>query len=73
MSDDDLEQSLAEFGKEWGKGPDKIYIGHVELLLQKTYKDVQIVTIAVNLIESTGFTRWTSLNGTERTRRRKLG
>lgn len=41
MSDDDLEQSLAELGREWGKGPDKRCISHVELLLQKTFKENQ--------------------------------
>ena len=47
--------------------------GQEAVALQNLYTDIQIVTITEILIENISFTRWTDMNGTERTRRRKLG
>ena len=47
--------------------------GQEAVALQNPYTDTQIVTIIENLIESTGFTQWTVVNGTEQIMRRKLG
>ena len=47
--------------------------GQEAVALQNPYTDIQIMTIAKKLIESTSFTRWTAVNGTERTMRIELG
>ena len=47
--------------------------GQKAMALQTPYTDIQIVTIAENLIETTVFTQLTVVDGIERIMRRKLG